>query len=243
MKKEYGLLGRNISYSFSEKYFNERFQNEGVSAQYYTFDLQEISELKDLLKEKTLSGLNVTIPYKQDVFPFLDNLSAEVEEIGAVNVIKFEENGTLSGHNSDYYGFKNSLLESIKELPKKALVLGTGGASKAVVKALKDLGIEWKYVSRSPKSGQFTYEDLNDTIIKEYHLIVNCSPVGTFPNTEQCPNLPYEHITNQHIMFDLIYNPEVTTFMQKGLDKGAKAINGYRMLILQAEKAWEIWNS
>ncbi len=243
MKKEYGLLGRNISYSFSEKYFNERFQNEGVNAQYYTFDLQEILELKDLLKEKTLSGLNVTIPYKQDVFPFLDDLSAEVEEIGAVNVIKFEEDGTLSGHNSDYYGFKNSLLESIKELPKKALVLGTGGASKAVVKALKDLGIEWKYVSRSPKSGQYTYEDLNDTIIKEYHLIVNCSPVGTFPNTEQCPNLPYEHITNQHIMFDLIYNPEVTTFMQKGLDKGAKAINGYRMLILQAEKAWEIWNS
>ncbi len=242
MKKEYGLLGRNISYSFSEKYFNDRFGKEEIDAQYYTFDLKEINELKSLLEEKQLSGLNVTIPYKQDVFPFLDDLSQEVEEIGAVNVIKFEKDGTLSGHNSDYYGFKNSLLESVSELPKKALVLGTGGASKAVVKALKDLGIEWKYVSRSSKQDQLTYEDLNEEIIKEYHLIVNCSPVGTFPKVEECPNLPYKFLTDRHIMFDLIYNPEVTTFMQKGIEKGAKAINGYRMLILQAEKAWEIWN-
>jgi len=243
MKKKYGLLGRNISYSFSEKYFNERFENEGVNAQYFTFDLQDINELAPLLKEKKLNGLNVTIPYKQDVFPFLDNLSVEVEEIGAVNVIKFEKDGTLSGHNSDYYGFKNSLLESVSNLPKKALVLGTGGASKAVVKALKDLNIDWKYVSRTPKKNQFTYEELNDTILKEYHLIVNCSPVGTFPNIEKYPNIPYQFLTNQHIMFDLIYNPEVTKFMQNGVDKGAQAINGYRMLILQAEKAWEIWNS
>lgn len=243
MKKEYGLLGRNISYSFSEKYFNDRFDKEGINAQYFTFDLQEIKELGSLLKEKELNGLNVTIPYKQDVFPYLDNLSDEVEEIGAVNVIKFEKDGTLTGHNSDYYGFKNSLLESVTDLPKKALVLGTGGASKAVVKALKDLGIEWKYVSRSSKEGQYTYEELDETVIKEYHLIVNCSPVGTFPKVDECPDLPYQSLTNEHIMFDLIYNPETTTFMQKGIDKGALAINGYRMLILQAEKAWEIWNS
>ncbi len=243
MKKEYGLLGRNISYSFSEKYFNDRFEKEIINAQYYTFDLQEISELKALLKDKELSGLNVTIPYKQDVFPFLDGLSEEVKAIGAVNVIKFEKDGSLTGHNSDYYGFKNSLLESVEDLPKKALVLGTGGASKAVVKALEDLNIEWKYVSRSPKKGQFTYDEIDEAIINAHHLIVNCTPVGTFPKVDQSPNLPYQFITNQHIMFDLIYNPEVTTFMQKGIDKGAKAINGYRMLILQAEKAWEIWNS
>jgi len=243
MKKTYGLLGRNIEYSFSRKYFNERFKNENINAHYKNFDLQKIDDLKEVLSTEQINGMNVTIPYKLEIFPYLDRLSPEAEAIGAVNVVKFEKDGTLTGHNSDYYGFKESLLPLLKTKPQKALVLGTGGASKAIIYALKDLDIEFVLVSRNPKEHQFSYEDLNQEIINNHLLIINSTPLGTFPKIEACPDIPYQFLTNKHMLFDLIYNPEETTFLKKGKIKGANTLNGARMLVLQAEKAWEIWNS
>ena len=243
MKKTYGLLGRNIEYSFSRKYFNDRFKNEAIDAHYKNFDLQNIEELKVVLKNEQIDGMNVTIPYKLDIFPFLDRLSPDAKAIGAVNVVKFEKDGTLTGHNSDYYGFKESLLPLLKVKPQKALILGTGGASKAIAYALKDLGIEFTFVSRSAKKGQYTYKDINNQIMEEHLLIINSTPLGTFPKTEACPDIPYELLSSKHMLFDLIYNPAITTFLKKGQERGASILNGERMLVLQAEKSWEIWNS
>ncbi|WP_010522446.1 shikimate dehydrogenase family protein [Aquimarina agarivorans] len=243
MKKTYGLLGKNISYSFSASYFKERFEKEKINASYQNFDLQNINELREVLKTNKLHGLNVTIPYKQDVFPFLKQLDPIAQTIGAVNVIKFENDGSLTGYNSDFYGFKNSLLPLLKEIPKKALILGTGGASKAVAYALKSLDIDYTFVSRNKKENQYTYEELNQQIIKNNLLIINCTPLGTFPNVDACPNIPYEFITNNHVLYDLIYNPAETTFLKKGAEKNAITCNGLQMLILQAEKSYEIWNS
>ena len=243
MKKIYGLIGKNIDYSFSRAYFNEKFEKENTNAEYVNFDLETIKKLPEVFKTENLGGLNVTIPYKQDIFPYLDNLSAVAEAIEAVNVIKFEKDGTITGHNSDYYGFKNSLLPLLKHQPKKALILGTGGASKAVAHALKDLNIDYTFVSRSKKEGQLTYQELTRKHILENLLLINCTPLGTFPKVENCPDLPYQSLTSEHILYDLIYNPEETTFMKKGIEKGATVSNGLQMLILQAEKAYEIWNS
>jgi len=243
MSKIYGLLGKNIAYSFSRKYFNNRFEKEGVDAHYKNFDLQHIEELKDVLNTEQVNGMNVTIPYKLEVMPFLDRLSPDAAAIGAVNVVKFEKDGSLTGHNSDYYGFKESLLPLLKVKPQKALILGTGGASKATAYALKQLDIDFVFVSRSPKVGQLTYADLTENIMQEHLLIINTTPLGTFPKVEACPDIPYNLLTQKHMLFDLIYNPEVTAFMQKGIDQGASVLNGERMLVLQAEKSWEIWNS
>lgn len=242
MKKTYGLLGKDIEYSFSRNYFNERFEKEGTNAIYKNIDLQDIQDLKAVFENDKLSGMNVTIPYKEDVIQFLDRLSPTAEAIGAVNVVKFEQDGTLTGYNSDCYGFENSLLPLLKEMPKKGLILGTGGASKAIKYTFEQLGIEPKFVSRSKKEGQYTYEELTQEIINEHLLIVNSSPVGTFPNIEESPNIPYEFLTPKHMLFDLVYNPEQTTFLKKGLEKGASTLNGSRMLVLQAEKSWDIWN-
>ena len=243
MKKIYGLIGKNIDYSFSRAYFNKKFKIENTDAEYVNFDLETIKKLPDVFKTKNLGGLNVTIPYKQDIFPYLDYLSDVAEAIEAVNVIKFENDGSITGHNSDYYGFKNSLLPLLKTKPEKALILGTGGASKAVAHALKDLNIDYTFVSRSKKEGQLTYEELTEKHIAQNLLLINCTPLGTFPNIENCPNIPYEFITEKHVLYDLIYNPEETAFMKKGIEKGATVSNGLQMLILQAEKAYEIWNS
>ncbi len=243
MKKTYGLLGKNISYSFSASYFSERFEKESINANYQNFDLQNIEELNEVLKTNNLNGLNVTIPYKQDIFPFLKRLDPIAKTIGAVNVIKFEKDGSLTGYNSDFYGFKNSLLPLLKETPKKALILGTGGASKAVAYALESLGIEYTFVSRNKKDNQYTYEELNQDIIETNLLIINCTPLGTFPNISVSPDIPYEFVTDKHILYDLIYNPTETTFLKKGKEKGAVICNGLQMLILQAEKSYEIWNS
>ena len=243
MKKTYGLLGKNIEYSFSRKYFNDRFESEKIDAHYKNFDLQNIEELKEILRKEKINGMNVTIPYKLEIFSFLDRLSPEAEAIGAVNVVKFEKDGTLTGYNSDYYGFKESLLPLLKTKPKKALVLGTGGASKATAYALKDLDIEFTFVSRTPREGQLTYANLTQEIIADHLLIINSTPLGTFPKVEACPNIPYQFLTNKHMLFDLIYNPSVTTFLKKGAEQGARILNGERMLVLQAEKSWEIWNS
>ena len=243
MKKIYGLIGKNISYSFSRAYFNEKFKKENINAEYVNFDLKSIEELPEVFKTENLGGLNVTIPYKQEVFPYLKNLSKTAKAIGAVNVLKFENDGTITGHNSDFYGFKNSLLPLLKFQPKKALLLGTGGASKAVAHALKSLDIDYTFVSRRKKTGQLTYEELTKSHIVENLLLINCTPLGTFPKVEDCPDIPYQFITKNHVLYDLIYNPEETAFMKNGIEKGATVSNGLQMLVLQAEKAYEIWNS
>lgn len=244
----YALIGFPLGHSFSKKYFTEKFEKIGLSEshEYKLFEIADIQDFPQLLKdEPNLKGLNVTIPYKQAVMPFLDGLDASAEKVGAVNVIKFTENGKLIGYNSDYYGFKTSLEAFLSETNIsiiKALVLGNGGAGKAVVAALKDLGIAFKTVSRTKSEENITYDEI-PALITDYQLIINCSPVGTYPKTDQCPAIPYQSLTENYFLYDLVYNPLETLFLQKGKEQGAKTHNGLPMLHLQAEKAWEIWNS
>jgi shikimate dehydrogenase len=247
--KRFGLLGKTLSHSFSKKYFTEKFEKLGLSDhRYELFEIPQISDFPTLIAQNApLSGMNVTIPYKELVMPFLDNLDISAQKVGAVNVIKFAESGKLIGYNSDYYGFKNSLVNSLKhydlDMPKAGLVLGTGGASKAVFAALNDLAIDCKIVSRDSSKADFSYDDLHELQINNAMLIVNASPLGTYPNIKEFPAIPYHLLTEKHLLFDLVYNPEITTFMKKGLEKGAKTVNGLEMLHLQAEKAWDIWNA
>lgn len=241
--RKFGLIGRNISYSFSRNYFSEKFLREGISGSYENFDLKNISEFPAVLKENPeLKGLNVTIPYKEEIIPFLDSLDPVASEIGAVNTIKLETSGRLIGYNTDYFGFAEALKPYLKEHHKKALILGTGGASKAIAYALKTLDIEYKLVSRKASEEKLSYEELNEQMLKEYTLLVNCSPLGTFPKTEEHPKIPFQHLTRNHLIFDLIYNPPQTRFMELAKDQGATVVNGQKMLELQAEKAWDIWN-
>ncbi len=242
----FGLVGKNISYSFSRGHFTEKFKNLGLNThQYINFDLENISLLKEVIKAKKngLKGLNVTIPYKQDVQPFLTSLDTNAQEIGAVNTIKLGDDGTVVGYNTDVYGFQKSLEPLLKAHHTKALILGTGGASKAVAYALKKLGIAYKFVSRTAKSNILSYDQLTASIIKEYTIIVNCSPLGTSPKTELKPDILYTQLSDKHLLYDLIYNPSETTFLRLGKEQGATVKNGFEMLQLQAEKAWEIWNS
>lgn len=244
-KKEnrYGLLGKNISYSFSQGYFTQKFKDLGLNDHSYeNFDLQEITELEQVLSQNQLKGLNVTIPYKEEVIPYLDEMDAQAEKIGAVNTIKFTNQG-LKGFNTDAYGFKKSLEPFLKPHHTKALILGTGGASKAVRYVLDELGITNTFVSRTKKEGQLSYDELDGDILEEYTLIINCTPLGTHPNVENKPDLPYQFIGNDHLLYDLIYNPEKTTFLALGEANGAAICNGLKMLQYQAEKAWEIWNT
>lgn len=240
-----GLLGKNISYSFSKSYFNEKFKNEKITETTYdNFDIETIELFPDIIKDnKNLKGLNVTIPYKEVVIPYLDKINKKAKAIGAINTIKVTKKGKLVGYNTDYYGFKKSLTPFLEPHHKNALILGTGGASKAIAYSLKKLGISYKYVSRKQsKNISFTYNTLDETIIEEHDIIINCTPLGTFPNIENCPDIPYDAISKKHILFDLIYNPEETEFLRKGKKNQATTINGLNMLKLQAEKAWSIWN-
>lgn len=243
----FGLIGYPLSHSFSEKYFAQKFEKEGINdAVYRAYPLVAINELLGLLKaQPKLVGLNVTIPYKEQVIPFLDELDAKAEEIGAVNTIKFKD-GQLIGYNTDYDGFKDSLIKFIgpNPIPKKALILGTGGASKAVKQVLVDLGIDHEFVSRNPSENQLSYNQLKTqyAILNTAKLIINTTPVGTYPNTEALPKLPYDQLTTDHFLFDLVYNPLITAFMQKGIDAKCWVKNGLEMLHGQAEKAWKIWN-
>ena len=240
--RQFGLIGRNISYSFSKSYFAEKFKNENiVDAVYNVFDLQQIDEVEKVFATEGLVGFNVTIPYKQEIIPFLDELSPEAKKIGAVNTVLIK-NGKRIGHNTDCYGFQHSISPLLEAHHKKALVLGNGGAAKAVFYILDELNIEYKIVSRNPTKNQLSYEDLNEEIVTEFQILINCSPVGTFPNVENAPLLPYQFITNKHLLYDLIYNPAVTKFLENGQHNGAKIKNGHEMLVLQAEKAWKIWN-
>ena len=241
---KFGLIGRNIEYSFSRKYFNKKFKNLHFdNCEYLNFDIQSIKEFPKIFREtKGLKGLNVTIPYKEDIIPYLDSVSNTARKIGAVNTISISKNKKLKGHNTDHYGFKKSLQPLLKKHHKKALILGTGGASKAIAFALRKLGIEYDFVSRNPSEYEISYSELNEEIFNEYQIIINTTPLGTHPNIEECPPLPYEFFTSKHIAFDLVYNPEKTTFLKKAKEQGATIQNGYEMLVFQAEKAWRIWN-
>jgi len=242
-KHRFGLVGKDISYSFSKGYFASKFKKlELHDHSYENFDLQAISEFKEITLNTTIKGLNVTIPYKEEVIPYLALLDSKAKKIGAVNTIRFTKKG-LKGYNTDAYGFQKSIEPLLKKHHKKALILGTGGASKAISFVFNELKIKHKFVSRNPKKNQFAYTALDQKVLSKYTIVVNCSPLGTHPNIEEKPAIPYQYITSKHLLFDLIYNPEKTAFLQKGEDQGAAVCNGYKMLELQAEKAWEIWNT
>ncbi|NNE78537.1 MAG: shikimate dehydrogenase [Pricia sp.] len=242
-KNRFGLLGKNISYSFSKGYFTKKFSAMGFNDHTYeNFDLQDISQFKSVLENNPhLKGMNVTIPYKEAVIPYLDELDSQAEQIGAVNTIQFTDAG-LKGYNTDAFGFKNAILPYLKPYHTQALILGTGGASKAVAFVLDELGVSYTFVSRNPLKNQIGYSDLREHIIREFLVLINCTPLGTFPNIEESPDIPYRFIIKKHVLFDLIYNPEKTEFLMKGEAQGASISNGLRMLELQAERSWEIWN-
>ena len=239
---KYGIIGFPLGHSFSKGFFTEKFAREGIDAQYLNFEIPDATMLKDVLRENPeLKGLNVTLPHKQAVIPLLDELSDEAREIGAVNVICVRED-KLKGFNSDIIGFSESIKPLLQPHHSKALILGTGGASKAIRVGLSRLGIEWTYVTRSPREGMFVYSDLTPEVMKEYTVVVNCSPVGMFPKVDQAPAIPYELLTPKHLLFDLVYNPEETLFMKKGREQGAIVKNGLEMLYLQAVASWRFWN-
>ncbi|WP_432670235.1 shikimate dehydrogenase family protein [Flavobacterium sp. SM2513] len=242
--EKYGLIGKNIVYSFSKQYFTDKFKQENLpNFSYENFDIQDINQLQSVVSETIyLKGLNVTIPFKESVFPFLDKINKKALVIGAVNTIKITKNKKLKGYNTDYYGFKKSIKPYLKSHHKNALILGTGGASKAIAYVLHELNIEYKFVSRTPSINQFSYEELDAKIFSAFTIIINCTPVGTYPNHSEYPALPYSFFTAQHLAFDLIYNPAETLFLQKAKEFQAETLNGYQMLVFQAEKAWEIWN-
>lgn len=246
-KHLYGLIGAQLSYSFSKKYFGEKFTNEQRTDSFYElFPIPKITDIDQLIDQHpNLRGLNVTIPYKEQVFDFLDKINQDAAEIGAVNTIKIID-GKRIGFNTDHYGFRKSLLEMVpagEKLPTRALVLGTGGAAKAITYVLKKERIEFLKVSRTAGTDKITYEDLTEEIIKDHLLIINTTPLGTFPNITSLPNLPYKALTEKHYLYDLVYNPAETAFLSQGNRVGAKINNGLKMLSLQAEKAWEIWNN
>lgn len=245
-KSLFGLLGKHISYSFSKGYFTDKFKVLKFTEHSYTnFDIPTIEEFPKIIEQNpNIKGMNVTIPYKEAVIPFLDHLHKKAKKIGAVNTIKFEKDGTLTGYNTDCYGFKKSINPFLKQHHTKALILGTGGASKAVAFVFSELNIEYKFVSRNPKNKKtISYQDLSEKIMKSHPIIVNCTPLGTFPKIEDCPDIPYKYVSKDFLLFDLIYNPSETTFLKLGRLQGAQIANGSKMLEFQAEKAWKIWNS
>lgn len=242
-QKVFGLVGRNISYSFSKKYFTGKFQKQELkNFRYENFDIQSIEELPVIIENaKGIKGLNVTIPYKEAVIPLLHKLSKTARIIGAVNTIAITKKG-LKGYNTDHYGFRKALKPLLKEHHQRALIFGTGGASKAVAYALRRLHIEYDFVSRIASDTIYSYDQLDETIFSEYQIVINTTPLGTYPDTDNCPPISYRHFTEKHIALDLVYNPENTKFMQLARAHGAVVKNGYDMLVYQAEKAWKIWN-
>lgn len=243
---KYGLIGFPLGHSFSKNFFNEKFENENIDAEYINFEIPNIEELVEILDvNPELRGLNVTIPYKEKVISYLDYISPEARAIGAVNVIRVTHKGnklTLRGYNSDVIGFTKSIEPLLERFHRKALILGTGGASKAINYGLKSLGLETVFVSRYKRPGTIQYEDITPEVIKDYNVIVNCTPVGMYPKVEECPLLPYEAMNNHTLLYDLIYNPDRTLFMQKGAEHGATVKNGLEMLLLQAFASWDFWN-
>lgn len=244
---KYGLIGYPLGHSFSKSYFNEKFENEGINAEYINFEIPTLDSLPEILASNpALKGLNVTIPYKEKVISYLDSISPEARAIGAVNVIRVDHKGNdtyLKGFNSDVIGFTKSIEPLLERFHKKALILGTGGASKAVNFGLKSLGLETVFVSRFERPGTIQYSQITPDIIQEYNVIVNCTPCGMYPHIDECPQLPYEAMTSKNILYDLLYNPDETLFMKKGAQHGATVKNGLEMLLLQAFASWEFWHN
>lgn len=242
--KRYGLIGYPLTHSLSQQYFTQKFIDQGIEdCVYERFSIPAIGDLHDILKtHPDLCGFNITIPYKKEVLAFLTERSKAVEEVGACNCVKIID-GNLIGYNTDVIGFENSLIPFLKPLHNKALVLGTGGAALAIVYVLQKLGIHFSYVSRTATSGQLTYNDLDASVMASHTLIINTTPLGMFPNIEACPAIPYDLLTPEHHLFDLTYNPAVSTFLAKGMQMGATIQNGQQMFVEQAEQSWRIWNS
>jgi shikimate dehydrogenase len=243
---QYGLIGYPLKHSFSKSYFNDKFAAENIDAEYINFEILSIKEFQSIIKNNPqLKGLNVTIPYKEQVIPYLDQLSENAKSIGAVNVVKIERHKNkvkLTGFNSDIIGFKESIDPLLQPNHQRALILGTGGSAKAVFYGLKQLGVTATYVSREKKSETvLTYSELNDFVMNENTVIVNCTPVGMWPKVDECPAIPYELLTEKHLLYDLLYNPNETLFMKKGKDQGATVKNGLEMLLLQAFAGWDFW--
>lgn len=246
MMKHFGLVGFPLSHSFSKRFFTNYFAERNIEAQYLNFELKELNSLPEILKEDPLLiGFNVTIPYKEAIIPFLDQCDPNATAIRAVNTVKIDRSGDqprLVGYNTDLIGFRKSLLPLLKPHHKKALVLGTGGASKAIVAALNQLSIPNRLVSREAKSEMdLCYSQLSKELMEEFTILVNTTPLGTYPNTATFPDIPYQYLSDRHLLFDLVYNPEVTQFLQMGAHQGASIKNGQEMLELQALAAWEIW--
>ena len=241
--KIYGLLGKNIDYSFSKNFFSKKFKNENINCKYLNFDIQNISEFKSVISDKNISGLNVTIPYKEDVIKYIDKISSDAKSIGAVNTIKIS-NEKLTGYNTDHIGFSKSIekIDGFKNI-ESALILGSGGASKAVQFALEKMNIKYTVVSRSNSTECINYDQVSEKIIKNHKLIINCTPLGTFPDVERFPEIEYRFLSSFNILYDLVYNPEQSSFLIKGLKAGCEIKNGLEMLEIQAIESWKIWNS
>lgn len=239
---KYGIIGYPLGHSFSRAFFTEKFQREHIDAEYVNFEIPSADMLPGIVQANpNLRGLNVTLPHKEAVIPMLDELSDEAKEIGAVNVIRVGD-GRLKGFNSDIIGFMDSIRPLLRPWHQHALVLGTGGASRAIRVGLQRLGIEWTYVSRTPAPGRLTYTDLTPDLMEHYQVIVNCSPVGMFPRVDACPDIPYQLLTDRHLLYDLVYNPQETLFLKRGAEYGAAVKNGLEMLHLQALASWRFWN-
>ena len=242
-KRKYGLIGKNINYSFSKKYFNDKFLKENITnCSYENYDLQSVKDFKKIIKDNAIKGFNVTIPYKEEIMEFINKIDPIAKKIGAINTIKIHNKNIIEGYNTDYIGFVISLKNLITN-QKKALVLGTGGASKAIIFGLSSIGIESTIVSRNKRKGVISYSELNKKVIEENTIIINCTPLGTFPKTQKCPKIPFEFLSSNHICYDLIYNPEKTKFLLESEKMGATIINGKKMLENQANESWKIWNS
>jgi shikimate dehydrogenase len=242
-KRKYGLIGKNINYSFSKKYFNDKFLKENITnCSYENYDLQSVKDFKKIIKDNAIKGFNVTIPYKEEIMEFINKIDPIAKKIGAINTIKIHNKNITEGYNTDYIGFVISLKNLITN-QKKALVLGTGGASKAIIFGLSSIGIESTIVSRNKREGVISYSELNKKVIEENTIIINCTPLGTFPETQKCPKIPFEFLSSNHICYDLIYNPEKTKFLLESEKMGATISNGKKMLENQANESWKIWNS
>ena len=242
-KRKYGLIGKNINYSFSKKYFNDKFLKENITnCSYENYDLQSVKDFKKIIKDNSIKGFNVTIPYKEEIMEFINKIDPIAKKIGAINTIKIHNKNIIEGYNTDYIGFVISLKNLITN-QKKALVLGTGGASKAIIFGLSSIGVESTIVSRNKRKGVISYSELNKKVIEENTIIINCTPLGTFPKTQECPKIPFKFLSSNHICYDLIYNPEKTKFLLESEKMGATIINGKKMLENQANESWKIWNS
>ncbi|WP_238785524.1 shikimate dehydrogenase family protein [Blattabacterium cuenoti] len=246
-KRIFGLVGRGISYSFSKDYFMRKFEKEFIhEVTYEIFDIPKIEDILSIFKNPFLKGCNITIPYKKSIIPFLNKLMPEAKSIGSVNVVKINEERHCIGYNTDVLGFELSFKKDINKLSyqnPKALILGTGGVSRSISFVLKKMGIPYKYVSRMKNKDFLVYEEVNQYLLEDYKIIINCTPLGTFPNIHSCPPLPYQFISSQHYLYDLVYNPSKTLFLKKGEEKGSTIRNGLEMLRIQAEESWKIWNS